>query len=161
MPRVLKIITSPNEALRKKSKKINFKEFDSSDLKELCLAMEKTMLEKDGVGLAAPQIGKNIRLFTINTQDGVIAMINPEIIKKSLLKVWGEEGCLSIPGVFGQVKRHKKITVEYRTPKGKKLLMAAEGLLARVIQHENDHLDGILFIDKAENITDKEKLDKT
>ena len=98
------------------------------------------------------QIGKNVRLAVINTKNGRIFLINPKITKKSLLKEWGEEGCLSVPGVFGQVKRHKKITCEYLDQKSVENAIKAEGLLARVIQHEIDHLDGILFIDKAKNL---------
>jgi len=114
--------------------------------------MKKLMLESDGVGLAAPQIGKNIRLCVINAKEGPICLINPKITKKSWTKEWGEEGCLSIPNVFGQVKRHKKITCQYFNLSGKVLKLSAEGLLARVIQHEVDHLDGVLFIDKARNV---------
>jgi peptide deformylase len=114
--------------------------------------MKKTMLEKDGVGLAAPQIGKNIRLIVINTQDGPIAVFNPRFLSKSFFKEWGEEGCLSVPDVFGEVKRHKKIVCEYTDETGIKATVSAQGLLARVLQHEIDHLDGILFIDKAKDI---------
>ena len=80
-------------------------------------------------------------------------MINPEIVKASLTKVWGEEGCLSIPGVYGQVKRKKKIKCRFVDLDGQPRLIEAEGLLARVIQHEIDHLDGVLFIDKAKRLS--------
>ena len=79
-------------------------------------------------------------------------MINPKIIKKSLIKEWGEEGCLSLPDMYGEVKRCKKITVKYINNKGKEKQIIGQGLLARVIQHENDHLDGALFIDKARKV---------
>lgn len=154
MSKILPIITNPNPILRKKSAKI--KDI-TRQAQQLCLDMEKTMKEKDGVGLAAPQIGQNIRLIAVNIKDGAICMINPEIIKKSLTKEFGEEGCMSIPGVYGQVKRHKKITCQYLDKTGKIKKINAQGLLARVIQHEIDHLDGILFIDKskdAKNIND-------
>jgi peptide deformylase len=148
----LKIITNPNPILRKKSKEIGKNKISSKEMKELYLDMGKLMLLKDGVGLAAPQIGKNIRLCVVNTKDGVQCLINPKIIKKSWAKESGEEGCLSIPDVFGKVRRHKKITCEYIDKNKKIIKLDADGLLARVIQHEVDHLDGILFIDKAKDV---------
>jgi len=114
--------------------------------------LEETMIKKEGIGLAAPQVGENIRLIVINTKKGPILMFNPKIMKKSWLKEWGEEGCLSVPLVFGDVNRHKKITCVFCNRKGAKEKINASGLLARVIQHEIDHLDGILFIDKAKNL---------
>ena len=144
MPKLLIIITHPNPILRKKSAKI---EKADEKTRRLILDMEKTMLEFDGVGLAAPQVGKNIRLIVINTKDGPIAMVNPKITRKSWRKELGEEGCLSLPGVNRNVKRHKKIRAVYCDAKNKKRGIKAEGLLARVIQHEIDHLNGVLFID--------------
>jgi len=148
----LKIIIHPNPILRKKSVEITEKRIPSKELQKLCKDMAVTMREKDGIGLAAPQIGKNIRLIVVNTKDGVLCMLNPIIKNKSWKKEWHEEGCLSVPGVFGKVKRHKKLTCLYLDKKGKKKKAAAQGLLAFVIQHEVDHLDGILFIDKAKEI---------
>ena len=166
MPNELKIITNPNPILREKSAEISQKDISSQKVKCLYLDMEKLMLESNGVGLAAPQIGKNIRFIIINANeaikragsikinmaDSVIYMVNPEIIKKSFAREWGEEGCLSIPNVFGQVRRHKKVTCRYFDLNGKKKKLNADGLLARVIQHEINHLDGVLFIDKARDI---------
>lgn len=152
MSRLLNIITNPNSKLRKKSIEVSEKEINSPKFREFCLDMVKTMKESDGVGLAAPQIGKSIRFIVVNLKDGEICMVNPKITKKSLLKEWGEEGCLSVPCVFGEVKRHKKIVYKYLNPEGKEIKDKAEGLLARIIQHEIDHLDGILFIDKAKDI---------
>ncbi|MFH0892265.1 MAG: peptide deformylase [Candidatus Falkowbacteria bacterium] len=153
MPQLLNIITDPNPILRKKSRKLDPKKLKTRQIQELCEDMVLTMLEKDGVGLAAPQIGKNIRIITVNMKDGAICMINPEITKRSWLKEWGAEGCLSIPGVFGQVRRHKKVDYSYIDGNGKVIKTSASGLLARVLQHEIDHLDGILFTDKARDIT--------
>ena len=150
MSKILPIITNPNPILRKKS--VEIKQIQAKQFQQLCLDMAKTMREKDGVGLAAPQIGQNIRLIVINTKNGAVCMINPEITKKSLTKEWSEEGCLSIPDVFGQVKRHKKITCKYLDKNGKEIKITAQGLMARVIQHEIDHLDGVLFIDKAQDV---------
>ncbi len=152
---ILKILTAPNPLLRKKSVEIDLKKISGRELKSLVAAMAKTMVKTDGVGLAAPQIGKNIRLVLINSKDGAFCLINPKINSKSWARELGQEGCLSIPGVFGQVKRHKKISLTYLNDQGKKINLTAAGLMARVIQHELDHLDGILFIDKA---TDLEKV---
>jgi len=150
MSKLLPIIINPNPILRKKS--VEIKQIESKQFQQLCLDMAKTMQEKDGVGLAAPQIGRNIRIIVINTKDGAVCMINPVITKKSLTKEWGEEGCLSVPDIFGQVKRHKKITCKYLDKNGKEKKIKAQGLMARVIQHEVDHLNGALFIDKARDI---------
>ena len=152
MSRILPIITNPNPLLRKKSAEISQKQISSKKIQELCLNMAETMIKKDGAGLAAPQTGKNIRLIMVNTKDGTVCMINPKITRKSLLKEWGEEGCLSIPETYGQVKRYKKINCQYLNKNGKGAKITAEGLLARIIQHEIDHLNGILFIDKAKKI---------
>lgn len=146
---MLKIITQPNPILRKKSEEISLKEIGSRKFRGLVSSMAKTMIKTDGVGLAAPQIGKNIRLAVINSKDGPFCLINPKITKKSWATELEAEGCLSIPGVFGKVKRHKKITLIYYDQSGKKIKQIAQGLMARVMQHEIDHLNGILFIDKA------------
>jgi peptide deformylase len=150
MTKNLTIITNPDSRLRQRSK--NVKPEDISDLADFAKAMIETMLNSDGVGLAAPQVGKNIRLIIVNSQAGPQIIFNPEINKKSLLKVWGEEGCLSVPNTFGDVKRHKKIQCSFMDLTGKSRSIEAVGLMARVIQHEIDHLDGILFIDKAKKI---------
>lgn len=152
MAKNLKILKTPANELRKKSVAVEKGLLNSEEIKKLCADMVKTMLENDGIGLAAPQIGKNLRIAAINTKEGPICLINPKITRKSLLKEWGEEGCLSVPDVFGMVKRHKKIVCEYLDRKAEEKTIKTEGLLARVIQHEVDHLDGILFIDKARDI---------
>lgn len=146
---LLKILTQPNPILRKKSAEINLEIVKNREFKNLISSMAKTMIKTDGVGLAAPQIGKNIRLAVINSRDGVFCLINPKFTKKSWAREFGQEGCLSIPGIFGMVKRHKKVSLTYYNQDGKKIKLTAEGMMARVIQHEVDHLDGILFIDKA------------
>ena len=153
MPKLLTIITDPNPILRKRSAELAPEKIKTAKIKELCADMALTMLKKDGVGLAAPQIGKNIRVIAVNTKDGVVCLVNPVLTKVSWLKEWGSEGCLSVPGVFGQVRRHKKVDCSYLNKDGKKEFMSASGLLARVLQHEIDHLDGILFTDKARDIT--------
>jgi peptide deformylase len=151
---MLKIILHPNEILRKKSIDIEKKEIVTPEFKKLLKEMTETMIEKDGAGLAAPQIGKNIRLIVVNNQDKTIVMINPEITKKSWAKEIEPEGCLSVLNNKGEiyflpVARNKRINCNYLDETGKKQKIIVKDLLARIIQHEVDHLDGILFIDKA------------
>ncbi|MCX6745194.1 MAG: peptide deformylase [Candidatus Parcubacteria bacterium] len=142
---ILPIIKEPTPSLRQKSAKI--KEI-TPEIKRLILDMTDTMKTAQGIGLAAPQVGHNIRLCTINTEKGPLAMINPLISWKSLRKAVEEEGCLSCPNKFVNVKRSKIIYVKCLDQEGKELSFRAEGLFSRVIQHEIDHLDGILIIDK-------------
>ena len=158
---ILKILTQPNPILRKKSIDISAEVIKGRELRSLVSSMAKTMVKTDGVGLAAPQIGKNIRLIVINSKDGVFCLINPKFTKKSWARELAQEGCLSIPGVFGKVKRHKKVSLTYYNQEGKKIKLTAVGMMARVLQHEIDHLDGILFIDKASELENVVKADKT
>jgi peptide deformylase len=157
---ILKILTQPNPILRKKSAEINPQKITGRELQGLISSMAKTMVKTDGIGLAAPQIGKNIRLAVINSKDGVFCLINPKYTKKSWARELGQEGCLSIPGVFGKVKRYKKISLIYYNQDGKKTKTTAVGMMARVMQHEIDHLDGILFIDKAVEVENVDKLNR-
>ncbi len=106
MPKILNIIIHPNPILRQKSKPIDINSLQKKKWQELCKDMALTMVKKDGVGLAAPQIGRNIRLIVVNTSDGPLCLINPVLKKKSFRREWDEEGCLSLPNIFGQVKRH-------------------------------------------------------
>lgn len=147
---MLKVLIHPNPTLRKKSREVA--DVFSGGIKKLIPEMIETMKNSDGAGLAAPQVGENIRLIVASHKDQTLVIFNPKIIKKSILKEWGEEGCLSVPNTFGEVKRCKKITIQFLNKKGLKEKLKAEGLLARVIQHEIDHLNGILFIDKAKKI---------
>ncbi len=114
--------------------------------------MKETMYADNGVGLAAPQIGKSLRLFVIDDGNGFEAYINPVITEKSAEMTDLSEGCLSIPGVVGIVERHCAVTVEYTNRWGKRKVKKADGLLAQAIQHENDHIDGILFIERAKTL---------
>lgn len=154
MTKQLEIIIHPNPILRKKSDKFDLNKISLPETQQLLLDMEETMLKKDGAGLAAPQIGKNIRILAINGDNGTLFLINPQITKRSWAKETQEEGCLSVLNdkgeiVYGKVERPKKITCIYYNEKGEKKKIQAEKMLARVIQHEVDHLDGILFIDKV------------
>ncbi len=144
----MKIVTVPNPILNKKTELI--KNFDKS-LSVLAKEMIATCRSANGIGLAAPQVGKSVRLCIINLEHlglDPFALVNPKIIKKSWKKIEMEEGCLSIPGLFGIVKRPTKVTVEFENLIGIKNTLEADGLLSRVIQHEVDHLDGILFTSK-------------
>lgn len=142
------ILIAPDKRLRMRSKKISLKEIKSEKMQRLIFDLVETMAKKDGIGLAAPQIGEPIRIVAIQNGENAIVLVNPKICGKSFSKVVMEEGCLSVPGVFGNVKRPKSIRVKAFNQEGKAVDFKADGLLARVIQHETDHLDGILFIDK-------------
>lgn len=126
------------------------------EIRQLVKDMLETMYAADGVGLAAPQVGVSKRLCVIDVGDGPVVLINPRIIL-SLGKEIGREGCLSIPGKWGEVKRAQKVMVEATDIAGKKISFSAEGLFARAIQHEFDHLKGILFTDKAISFFDPHK----
>lgn len=142
------ILTFPNPVLRKKAKKIST--FDES-LQTLAADMIETMYDAPGVGLAAPQIGESIQLIVVNAsqdEDGQesMVMINPEITEKEGTQV-DDEGCLSVLDLTASVKRSKKITVCYQDITGEKQEISVEDRFAVVLQHEIDHLHGILFID--------------
>lgn len=155
MPKILDIIKYPSKDLRKKSIEINSTDFKKAEMKKLMTDMEHTMIKLDGAGLAAPQIGMNIRLVVIHDEatKKTIFMLNPKITKKSWGQEVDDEGCLSVVDekgeiIYGPVSRHKKVTCMYFDELGEKKKIQAEKMLARIIQHEVDHLDGILFIDR-------------
>ena len=129
--------------------------------KKLAEEMFETMIEANGVGLAAPQIGLSIRMFVIIADDDVRRVfINPQIISTSEEMVPYEEGCLSIPEVYESILRPKKITVQAFDENGKPFTLEADGFLARVIQHEYDHLDGHVFIDRGDEDFAKKTIEK-
>lgn len=150
---MLNILTHPNEKLKQKSIDVTPTEMKDWNLQTFIDEMMVTMKKLNGIGLAAPQVGKNIRIIIATANDGeILALINPEIIKKSWSKIKSEEGCLSVPGEMGIVKRHKTVEVKALDRIGKKVKIKADKLFSIVLQHEIDHLDGILFIDKAEKV---------
>ncbi len=112
-------------------------------------SMIVTMHEGKGVGLAAPQVGVNRRIFVADIGEGPVVFINPKILKKSRTSDFLEEGCLCMPGVTVNVKRPTKVVVEYTTEDNKVIQKVCDSLMARVVQHENDHLDGKLIVDYA------------
>lgn len=128
-------------------------EFVNKNLRNLLDDMAETMYKSDGVGLAAPQVGYSVRMLVLDDQSGsgLQEFINPVITKKSGSQL-GQEGCLSVPGYYGDVERFNEITVESINRNNKKVITKAEGFLARILQHEIDHLDGILFIEKTETL---------
>lgn len=145
---VLRIRKEGSEVLRKKARAVAA--VDNS-IRRLVDDMFETMYHADGVGLAAPQVGRSLRIVVVDVGDGPIALINPKVTSASG-SVTDIEGCLSIPGVSGKVPRAERITVEALDADGRQVLFQADGLLARAVQHEVDHLDGILFVDRATEI---------
>jgi len=155
---VLDIVTLPNSILRQKTSPVT--DFDD-ELQELIDAMIPTMRQANGVGLAAPQVGQLLSLTVIETlpkedEEGneiedsreLIVVVNPKITWRSPKMVDGIEGCLSIPGYLGEVSRHESIRVQAQDRLGEPIRMRLKGWTARIFQHEIDHLNGVLFIDK-------------
>lgn len=180
MPVVLDIIKEPDKILRGKAKEVSPDSILTAPIQRLIAQMKDTLAATpDGVGLAAPQIGKPLQVFIVSEEaeniDRIEKMliekksepispeiklpqkeqwnyrvfINPIVKNVSKRKLGRSEGCLSVPGKFGEVRRHEKITVEAYNENGKKFTRGAARFFARVMQHELDHLQGTLFIDKA------------
>ena len=152
----LPIVTYPKKILKQRSEEILRV---TPEIKNLVPQMIETMYANEGIGLAAPQIGISKRIIILETSDNPratvkeekkgspLAFLNPTILKKSGKPVTEEEGCLSLPGIFVRVKRSEKITLECQTPEGRTVKIEAGGLIARIFQHEIDHLNGKLIID--------------
>ncbi len=141
-----RIIKYPNPILRKKATEV--KEL-SEEIKKFAGDMIETMIESQGIGLSAPQIGESKRIIVVQMEKGPQVFVNPKIIVESKEKELMEEGCLCFPKLFLEIKRAKKVQIEAVTMAGEKVRIEAEGLLARIFQHEVDHLDGILFINRV------------
>ncbi|MDP2639027.1 MAG: peptide deformylase [Candidatus Azambacteria bacterium] len=150
MTKILKIIQENDPVLRKKTELVE--DLKNPEIKKLVADMIATMKKANGIGLAAPQVGKSYRIFTVNVEDKILVFINPEVKDFSDDRIPFEEGCLSVQKIWGPVIRPKKLTIKAFDENGKLFKIRAKGLLARVIQHEIDHLNGALFIDKAENL---------
>ena len=158
---ILPIVKYPEKILRKKAKKVSFPL--SPATKKLIKDMHDTVRKAEGIGLAAPQVGQPLSIILINLDSmGVPAfpIINPVIIESSKKETNMEEGCLSIPGVYGIVSRPEKIVFEGYDVDGKKIVARADGMLAKVIQHETDHVNGVLIIDKFKKYTQGQELIK-
>ena len=155
---LLEIVLEGDKRLRQKATKV--RSVDES-LRKLAADMHETMLDAPGVGLAAPQVGVMRRLIVVNVPEDyeeegepatVLTLVNPEIVRAQGREV-GTEGCLSIPGWIGDVPRSDAITVKAMDLNNKDIRLKARGFVARVLQHEIDHLDGILFVDRIEDKT--------
>ncbi len=156
----------PDQILRQPAQPV--KKFDE-ELKTLVDDMIETMRDAPGVGLAAPQIGISKRVIVVefgNEEDESIpkqlyVVINPEIVRKSEDQIVGIEGCLSVPGLVGEVDRSQIVTVSGQDVHGEKIKIRAQGWLARIFQHEIDHINGVLYTDRAQNIwqPDPEEMD--
>ncbi|MFP5111227.1 peptide deformylase [Bacillaceae bacterium C204] len=153
---ILKVVNYPAEILEQTCKPVV--KFDRK-LAKLLENMYDTMIEYDGVGLAAPQIGLAERIAIVDIDDelGTIEMINPVILETSGEQT-GPEGCLSFPGLYGEVTRPNFVKIEAFDRKGRKYTLEAEDFLARAIQHEIDHLDGILFTTKVSRYLEEDEL---
>jgi len=145
--------TEPNNELRVRSSDVLAKDVGSARLKKLVAELVETMKVENGCGIAAPQVGIHERVIIVDDGSGPKAYVNPEIVSKSFATFLFEEGCLSVPGVWGMVKRHKSVKVTAIGEDGKPVKISGKGLLAVIFQHEIDHLDGTLFIDRVEKIT--------
>lgn len=157
---IRKILTPPAPELREPADKVRA---FTSELRTLVDDMVETMRDAPGVGLAAPQVGIGQRVIVVEygepTPEGeepvdpdLYKLVNPEIVSSSRATTLGNEGCLSLPGYYGEVERAQAVTVRAFTPAGEPTKIDAEGWLARILQHEIDHLDGILFIDRATEV---------
>lgn len=152
----MKIFTTADKTeekfLRKPAAEFDFSRCSKKEIGELIKIMRTAMKAADGVGLSANQLGVDAKVFVARAQNKFYAVFNPKITKTSKNEAELEEGCLSVPDIFGLVKRPAKITLEGLDKNGKKIKIKAWGLLAQVFQHEVEHLNGALFIDKATNV---------
>src|SRR3989344_2012639 len=164
------IVTYPNPVLRSRSLEVAEEKISSAGVQNIIRDLKNTLKNsKDGIGIAAPQIGIGQRIFIVSEEAKFIGLkeprakekdgasliyINPVIIKRSKVMEDGIEGCLSVPGKFGVVSRHQKITIKAYDENGKSITQGAAKFFARVLQHESDHLNGVLFIDKVLRFVD-------
>ena len=153
MENVVTIKNKKNEKfLREKTKPVHIRETGKEKLRVMIREMKRAMKEAQGIGLAANQIGLPYRIFVARIGEKSYTVLNPELISRSKDEETAEEGCLSVPGKWGTVSRSKEVVLHGYDLNGKKIKIKAWGLLARMFQHEVDHLDGKLFIDKATGI---------
>lgn len=138
----------PNKVLRDKAKEVPVSEISKPETQKLIDNMVHTMYRANGIGIAAPQVGVSKQIIIVETANGPLALINPCLLRHSLTRVPNEEGCLSVPGIFGKIKRWKKVKVEALDKNGRKITLAPDDFTNIILQHEIDHLSGTLFIDK-------------
>ncbi len=153
---IISIRIAPDLVLRQKSKRV--RSIDGS-IRKLISNMLETMHSVSGVGLAAPQIGVPLRVIVIGIpEEEDIALVNPGLVRRKGERLINE-GCLSIPGYIGQIKRAESVTVKGRDPNGKEIRIKADGLLAQALEHEIDHLNGVLYIDYLESMDKLRKIE--
>ncbi|MDP1718833.1 MAG: peptide deformylase [bacterium] len=138
--------------LRQETAHFDFSKFSKKEIRELIQTMRRDMNTANGIGLSANQIGLNARVFVARADNKFYALFNPDIIQQSSEIATMDEGCLSVPGIYGLVDRPAKVTLKGLDANGKPIRIKAWGLLARIFQHEIDHLNGKLFIDKAKQV---------
>ena len=143
---ILELRKSFDPVLKKKSKEV--KEI-SEEEKKFSQDLIETMVKKDGIGIASPQIGVLKKIIVVQTQSGPQVFVNPKIIKKSKETETEEEGCLNFPGIFLDIKRSKRVEVEAENLKQEKIYIKATGLTAKIFQHEIDHLEGTVILDRV------------
>jgi peptide deformylase len=158
MSAILPVAQRGDVILTLKAASVAESEFNSAWLNELAAAMQATMLERNGVGIAAPQVYVSKRVIIVASRPNLrypdapemdaVVMVNPEILEQSEVTVLGEEGCLSVPNERGQVTRAETIKVQSFTLQGELVETVFQGFPARIVQHEIDHLNGILFVDR-------------
>ena len=152
------IVALGNPVLRQKARKVS--RIDQS-IAKLVEDMIETMRDAPGVGLAAPQIGVPLQVAVVETEpEQVHVIINPEIVKldgEHLL----DEGCLSVPGYWAQVRRAERVTVKARDLKGKEIRLSGEGLFGQALQHEIDHLNGLVYVDRLDSLDDLKRASRT
>jgi len=165
------IVQIGDSLLRQVAKPVSKKEFSSKKVVQLILKMKRVLAkEKYGVAIAAPQLGESLRLFVIagrafepdneeNTHEDKV-FINPELMRVSKKTRPMSEGCLSVRGTYGSVVRHEKVSIKAQDEHGKTFTYQASDLIAHIFQHEIDHLDGILYVDKAVKLTEDDKVAK-
>jgi peptide deformylase len=153
---VLPIRVAPDPVLKQKAKRV--RNIDPS-IHRLIRDMLETMHDAPGVGLAAPQVGVPLRVIVIGIPEQEdFALINPEVVKTRGERVVNE-GCLSVPGYMGKLKRAESVTVKGRDPSGKEVRIKAEELLAQALEHEIDHVNGVLYVDRLESEDDLKKIE--
>ncbi len=156
---ILKIATYPNKILETPCEEVGFPVPDA--VRQLIKNMLETVRDANGIGLAAPQVNKNLRIIVVNLEYAGIpafALINPKVAWSSKKTTEMEEGCLSIPGVFGMVERPEKITFSGQDINGKIITARCGGILSKVVQHEIDHTNGILILEKIKKYTQGKEL---
>ncbi|MDE2422141.1 MAG: peptide deformylase [Gammaproteobacteria bacterium] len=155
---ILPVAKQGEDILKLKAAPVAESEFNSEWLQQLAAAMQATMSVREGVGIAAPQVYISKRVIIVASRSNVrypdapemdaVVMVNPEILEFSQETCLGEEGCLSVPNERGQVERAQTVKVRYRTLQGDVVEATYEGFPARIVQHEVDHLDGVLFVER-------------